>query len=332
MLVSHSQQRPVQPIITQQHSPIQTAPRLTPTTVSPTVATPAAPVGKLAMVEKKQIDLTPSYQRRLQYVQTCGVVVVQSNFPLTEIASILEEIEQLQRDLTQYIGVPAPQEKIELCLFRNEDTYISFLREFFPKAPRDRRALYVKLDEKPGTLMVQKSKDFEIDLRHEMTHAIVHASIPRVPIWLDEGLAKYFEVPIHERASDHPYMARVRFNTKLGTVPSLERLIKLETIDDMGTKEYQDSWAWTHFLIHRSQETQQMLAAYLQMLSKCNGIDGEYTGNTSNNPFATGKFFDINVALGREKAAPIPSLKLYLDDIMTNQRETFKEHFGTAEK
>jgi hypothetical protein len=284
-------------------------------------------------VEPPQIDLSPSYSARLPHVQTCGVVVVQANFPLTEIAPILEEIAQLQYDLNRYIGMPPPKEKIELCLFRDETSYISFLREVFPRAPRDRRALYVKLDNKPGTLMVQKSKDFEVDLRHEMTHAIIHASIERVPIWLDEGLAKYFEVPKRDRANKHPYMTQVRWNVKFGNIPSLDRLAKLETIDDMGPKEYRDSWAWTHFLIHRSPETHQLLASYLHMLANGEEITGEDTANTSSSSLLGGNYFEMSLARGREKPLPpIPPLKLYLDDIISNQRETFREHFGSPEK
>ena len=300
-----------------------------PPTVTPAVITSAT----TESVGQPLVDLSPSYQKRLPYVQTCGVVVVQANFPLMEIASILDEINQLQYDLNRYIGVPAPKEKIELCLFKSEETYIAFLREFFPRAPGDRRALYVKLDNKPGTLMVQKSKDFEIDLRHEMTHAIIHTSIPKVPIWLDEGLAKYFEVPIQDRAGEHPYMSPVRWNAKLGVVPSLDRLTKLETIDDMGTKEYRDSWAWTHFLIHRSPETHRLLAAYLQMLAQLS-FDGEYEGTSHGLSVGSGSVIKtiFEKEAGTTKNVPIPSLKLYLDDIMTNQRETFKEHFGVVEK
>ena len=289
---------------------------------------PAPPTGTTP-VEEPLIDLSPSYTKRLPYVQTCGVVVVQANFPLTEIASILEEINQLQDDLHSYIGVPAPNEKIELCLFRNEETYTSFLREFFPRAPRDRRALYVKLDNKPGTLMVQKSKDFEVDLRHEMTHAIIHASISKVPIWLDEGLAKYFEVPSRDRIGNHPYMSQIRWSTKLGTVPSLDRLSKLETIDDMGAKEYRDSWAWTHFLIHRSPETHQLLAAYLQMLATWDSRATVTHEDFAGIPLPGGKRL---FAVAVEKQAQVPSLRYYLDDIMPNQRESFKGHFVTAVK
>src|SRR5947199_3220316 len=33
------------------------------------------------------------------------------------------------------------------------------------------------------------------DLRHELTHALLHCVLKDVPLWLDEGLAEYFEVP-----------------------------------------------------------------------------------------------------------------------------------------
>ncbi|MDR0703411.1 MAG: DUF1570 domain-containing protein [Planctomycetaceae bacterium] len=251
------------------------------------------------------IDLTPSYAPRLKYCEIYGMVVVQANFPLTEIKSILEEIKQLQIDLNLYMGIPAPKEKIELCLFRDEKTYMKFLQEVFPKAPRDRRALYIKIDDKPGTLLVQKTDEFEIDLRHEMTHAIIHTSIATVPIWLDEGLAKYFEVPIKDRAEKNPYMKQIRWNTKLGAVPSLSRLEKLEHIGQMGDREYRDSWAWVHFLIHHSPQSHRLLAGYLQLLST---LPAENAKN--------------------QNSTQIPSISLYLNEVVVGAKEKYREHFN----
>ena len=294
------------------------------TLIAPAII-PAAPT---VPANTAPLDLTPSFLSRLPHTQTSGVVVVQANFPLTEIASILGEIEQLQHDLTHYIGVPAPREKIELCLFRDEASYIAFLREFFPRAPRDRRALYVKLDGKPGVLLVQKTRDFEVDIRHEMTHAILHASIPKVPIWLDEGLAKYFELPAHERATGHPYLSSVRWNARLGMVPSLERLGRMVDINDMGAREYRDSWAWVHFLIHRSPETHQLLAAYLQMLATweppCHGDTVSSSSYDNRLPWTQRVFARPETML--------PSLHFYLGEIVLNQREAFREHFGAMEQ
>ena len=121
-------------------------------------------------------------------------------------------------------------------------------------------------------------------------------------------------------------MANVRFNSRLGNVPSLDRLVKLQTIDDMGAKEYRDSWAWTHFFIHRSPETHRLLAAYLQMLvtwdDSMTVIDEDFGGIL----LPGGKrLFAVTV----EKQAQIPSLRHYLDDIVPNPRESFKGHFET---
>ncbi|MDR3233491.1 MAG: DUF1570 domain-containing protein [Planctomycetaceae bacterium] len=259
---------------------------------------------RVSAVSSASLDLTPTYEQQLPYVAVCGVVVVEADFPLTQMSAILAEINQLQEDLHKYIGVPAPKEKIELCLFKSGASYINFLKQNFSNAPLDRRALFVKADNKPATLMVQKADNFEIDLRHEMTHAIIHASIADVPIWLDEGLAKYFELPAAERADNNPYQKKVVWAAKFGAVPSLNRLTKLETIEDMGSKEYQDSWAWTHFLIHRSPQTHRLLAAYLQMLGR------------------------MPVKTYPDRKAKIPPITRYLDDVVSNQREEFRKHYG----
>lgn len=256
------------------------------------------------------IDLTPSYAKHLKYVETCGVVVVQADFPLTEIKTILSEIDGLQRDLTLYMGVPQPKEKIELCLFKEEKTYQKFLQSQFPKAPKDRRALYIKLNNEPGTLLVQRTKEFDIDLRHEMTHAIIHASIPTVPIWLDEGLAKYFEVPVEDRSENNPYIKTIRWNVRFGAVPSLRRLERLEFIGEMGSREYRDSWAWVHFMIHHSPETHRLLAGYLQLIYR---VQVEATEN--------GRSVSENIDL--------PSLGPYLNDLVPRPREAYREHFST---
>ncbi|MGL6193379.1 MAG: DUF1570 domain-containing protein [Thermoguttaceae bacterium] len=217
--------------------------------------------------QQRQIDLKPSFARRLPYNEVCGVVVCQSNAPLNELGTIVKEIENLQTDLKKYLAIPPADEKIELCIFTTEKAYLDFLKKEFPDAPMDRRALYVKKNG-PGVVLVQKTDEFEIDVRHEMTHAILHASIRSVPIWLDEGLAKYFELPTTERPFGNPYLSKVKFNNSFGIVPSLARLEKLEYVDEMNNNEYRDSWAWVHFMIHNSRETHELLASYLQLLAR----------------------------------------------------------------
>ena len=71
-------------------------------------------------------------------------------------------------------------------------TYQAYMKQYFPKVPY-RRALFIKA-RGPGMVFACQGTDFEIDVRHESTHALLHAWLPSVPLWLDEGLAEYFEV------------------------------------------------------------------------------------------------------------------------------------------
>jgi hypothetical protein len=254
-----------------------------------------------------RLDLSPSFRDDLPYFRVCGYVVVQADFPLKEVELVLLEIENLQRDLNQYLGLPLPKEKVELCLFSSDAAYMKFLEKRFANAPRDRRALYIKKTNSAGTVLVQRTREFETDLRHEMTHAIVHATIPVVPIWLDEGLAKYFEVIAQDRFQGNPYMKQVRRNMRFGTfaVPSLYRLEKLRVVSEMGDAEYRDSWACVHFMFHHSVKTHQMLAGYLKLLA--NLPQEKYKDKEGN----------INV----------PNISLYLEDYVENPRQLFRKHF-----
>lgn len=215
-------------------------------------------------------DSTGKVAPELPYQEVLGAVVCQANFPLEEIEEVRQNITELQSDLVKYLGIPIPVERIELCLFDTPENYFSFIRNKYPMAPLDRPALYVK-DNGPGVLMVQRDTNMLLNIRHEMTHAILNASLRNVPIWVDEGLAKYFETPQGKRGYENPFLTEVRKNAIgffgfFGRAPSLERLEKLQQINQMGEKEYRESWAWIHFLIHQSPQTHQILGIYLQSL------------------------------------------------------------------
>ncbi len=214
------------------------------------------------------IDLSPSFSKFLPYSIALGKVVCESNFPLEETAGLQAEIVQLQNDLVGYLGVPESTEKISLCLFRDRTSYIAFICEYFPGAPTDRPALYVKEPGKPGVLMVRRDEKMILNVRHEMVHAYLNAALVNVPIWIDEGLAKYFETPPGERGFRNPFLEKVESDATsfFASPPSLSRLEKLARVDQMRIREYRESWSWTHFLIHYSPETQRVLALYLRSL------------------------------------------------------------------
>ncbi|MBQ9872993.1 MAG: hypothetical protein IJM30_00850 [Thermoguttaceae bacterium] len=213
------------------------------------------------------IELAPSFSARLPYSATLGRVVCEADFPLDSILDVQAEIAQLQRDLVDFLGVPEAREKIELCLFKDMNSYRAFISETFPSAPNDRPALYVK-ERGVGVLMIPRDSRMVLNIRHEMTHAYLNASLRNVPIWIDEGLAKYFEIPPGERGFRNPYLEKAEQNVSglFGAPPSLSRLEKLSEVSQMQSREYRESWSWVHYMIHYSPRTQRVLSLYLKSL------------------------------------------------------------------
>jgi hypothetical protein len=200
--------------------------------------------------------------------RTLGPFVVRADFPLREIEPLLAQLSQLQTDLVETLPIPPPNEWIELYLFHDRASYGQFLARYFPRLAY-RRAMYVK-DQGPGMVLAQRTRDFEIDLRHECTHALLHAALAEVPLWLDEGLAVYFEVAAEKRAFDSPQMSRIRWSLFWGNTPPLDSLETKRDVSEMGRGEYRDSWAWVHFMLHGPPEARQVLVEYLADLHTAN--------------------------------------------------------------
>ena len=193
--------------------------------------------------------------------RTAGPFVCRSEFPLDEIARLVWDLRRLQAELIEQLGVSAAKEPIELYFFRKKSTYTAYLARHFPKAP-SRRALYIKVGGL-GKVFAFRAPTLEVDVRHECTHALLHAALPIVPLWLDEGLAGYFEVAPERQANNNPYQNDLRSASVLESLPKLEELEKKEAVVQMGRGEYRAAWAWVHFLLHDSAQSRAELLGYL---------------------------------------------------------------------
>lgn len=201
--------------------------------------------------------------------KSAGPFSCHADFSLTNYTHLLDELAQLQRDLVRALGTEEAREPIHLFLFNQKSTYESYIAHYFPNVP-PRRALYIK-ERGPGMLFAYRTnEDFEVDVRHEGTHALLHADLALVPLWLDEGLAEYFEARYNERAFDHPHLAEMKWQlskinlaARLKSSPSLEKLEELHDLKQMGANEYRQSWAWVHFMLHGSADAHDELVQFL---------------------------------------------------------------------
>jgi hypothetical protein len=195
--------------------------------------------------------------------RTIDLFHVRSEFKLSDAQSRLlqEELGQLRQDIETLLGFPFGQQPVELNLFSSKRSYQKFLSVRVPEGV-SRPALFVQGTDL-GRVYIYSHRGFETDLRHECTHAILHSELPYVPMWLDEGLAEYFEVPADQRASGNPHLFSVRRAMLLRWQPDLRNLEAAQALDDMQANEYRDSWAWTHYFLHGPMEARQVLSNHI---------------------------------------------------------------------
>lgn len=193
-----------------------------------------------------------------------GIFAVHADYDVQGRQPLFDQLAGLSDDLRRTLQIDIQQETVHLILFRHRQTYRRYLRLHFPNIP-DRQALFVRR-RGPGMVFAYESSAMATDLRHETTHALLNASLPYVPLWLDEGLAEYFEVPAPERQSNHPHHRLIKLQALVRRVPDLQSLEAVSSVDEMGNAQYRDAWAWVHFLLHESDASRRVLAEFMQEL------------------------------------------------------------------
>ena len=195
-----------------------------------------------------------------------GPFQVHATFPLGNLTPLFQDLSSLEQELQRTLAVPPARQSIEVHLFDNENSYRQTLSELYPRVPY-RRALFVQRGGR-GSVYAFWQPELAVDLRHECTHALLHANLPMVPLWLDEGLAEYFELPESERAFQHPHMTKLRWNLRFGMVRGVESLETCQELEDMGGEEYRFAWAWVHFMLHGPLPAHRALVHYLRDIQR----------------------------------------------------------------
>ena len=108
-----------------------------------------------------------------------------------------------------------------------------------------------------------RSDRINLDLRHELTHALLHSVLKDVPLWLDEGLAEYYELPPGWNGLNRTH---VRVLRERGIRPDLAKLEQLSEVKDMDADRYREAWAWVYLMLRGSPRAKDVLLAYLQQL------------------------------------------------------------------
>jgi hypothetical protein len=187
-------------------------------------------------------------------------------------APLFRDLAKLRDQVYKELQLPAGSAVVQVYLFENKDRYEQFMQARYPGLPT-RRAFFVAQPRTlggPEDLLVYTSwgASTQQDLRHELTHALLHSVLKDVPLWLDEGLAEYFELPPENQGVNPAHLEQLRGGNGMGGLfkPDLSRLEALGEVKSMNRPEYREAWAWVHLMLRTTPEAKAVLTAYLQQL------------------------------------------------------------------
>jgi len=195
-----------------------------------------------------------------------GPFQVYSNQPIPPDSSALRSLQALERDLSTQLRLRVGEDvpPVEVYILKDRDAFAHFLTFYHPELP-PRRAFF--LAQGPQRVVYTFYNDrLDEDLRHEATHALLHATVGDLPLWLDEGLAEYFEGPEGRQGLNPEHLARLPDDLKAGWRPDLARLETLTNVREMTPRDYRESWAWVHYLLNEPGPGRPALLSYLHEL------------------------------------------------------------------
>jgi len=197
-----------------------------------------------------------------------------SDFEVKHDLPIFRELANLRDQVYKELQLQSADTVVQVYIFEDRDKYETFMRGRYPDLPK-RRAFFVAQPRSVGGL--HDAEDLLVytywgdriqeDLRHELTHALLHSVLKDVPLWLDEGLAEYFEVPPDWKGINYQHLNQIRrVSTNAGFKPDLARLEQMVQVQQMTPAEYREAWAWVHLMLRGRADAKAVLTEYLQTL------------------------------------------------------------------
>lgn len=189
-------------------------------------------------------------------------LVFHSDFHVPRNHRLLDDLAALRGDVRERLDLPTTDEPIHVYLFDAARRYHAYVHERFPEFP-ERRAFFVETDTRLEVYAHWGDHVAE-DLRHEVAHGYLHAVVPNLPLWLDEGLAEYFEVPRGRRGLHAAHVALLRERHAAGDwSPDLPRLEACHSVAALTQLDYAEAWAWVHWLLETTPARRTTLRQYL---------------------------------------------------------------------
>ncbi len=194
-------------------------------------------------------------------------LIIHADFPLAAHHRLFEELVAQRSELCRRLALPCSDESIDVYLFESQERFEGFIKLHYPRFP-DRRAFFVETDTNLS-VYAQWGDRMADDLRHEVTHGYLHSVVRNVPQWLDEGIAKFYEVPRSRRGLNRPLLDRLVVEIRQEHwQPNLRRLEQFPATYNMTQDDYAEAWAWVHWMMESRPELLEVLRSHLAELRR----------------------------------------------------------------
>lgn len=217
---------------------------------------------------------------------------ISSEVDADRIKDELNRLPLLRQSLSETLQIEIRSYPIRVMIFSSQANYRRYVSQRYPDGANV-PALFIKGPDVLWVYVVHRS-GWETDLKHEMTHAYLHSSLPYLPMWLDEGLAKYFELPAQAQGLQKDYLSGIKWRSRVRQPLRSKELEGVRSLTSMRSEHYRDSWGWVYYCLHSSTSTRQFLQNYLQRIQ---------------NEEVVGSFFD---AIQRHDPNAVKSASNYL--------------------
>jgi hypothetical protein len=213
-----------------------------------------------------------------------GPFIICTNDKLEPDAPVVRQLQALDTQVQETLGVKveAGEHPVEVYILDDRKAFEHFLTFYYPDLPH-RRAFFLA-NGNQRVVYTFFGDRLEEDIRHEATHALLHVAIGDIPLWLDEGLAEYFEGPAERKGLNPEHVGRLPADLATGWSPDLARLESLKGVRQMTPRDYRESWAWVHYLLNEGPTQKAALMGYLGELKDtpdARAISGRLAGPTA---------------------------------------------------
>jgi hypothetical protein len=193
----------------------------------------------------------------------------------------IQGVLRLPEELNQELGIAFRGLDVHILVFDSRRSLDEYLHRYYPGL-RAANSMYIR-DQGPGLILTWFHADWLVDVRHEATHALLHAKRASIPLWIDEGLAEYFEYPSGSSSGDsfaiksHPVHTKlIHTQLRFGQFANLEEQERWDPNKRLSNQQYRDAWGSVAFLLNHSDQSKNEFRFYVKDL-----LENRASGNLS---------------------------------------------------